>query len=34
VKIICAGRNNAAHAAELGDEPPGNPLLFGEETNA
>ena len=30
VKIICVGRNYAEHAAELGDEPPAEPLLFGK----
>jgi len=33
MKIICVGRNYAAHAAELGDEPPAAPLLFGKFTN-
>ena len=33
MKIICVGRNYAAHAAELGDEPPGEPLLFGKFPN-
>src|SRR4051794_36689114 len=33
VKIICVGRNYAAHAAELGDEPPSAPLLFGKFDN-
>ena len=33
MKIICVGRNYAAHAAELGDEPPTAPLLFGKFTN-
>jgi len=27
-KIVCVGRNYAAHAAELGNEVPTNPLLF------
>ena len=27
-KIICVGRNYRAHAAELGNEPPSEPLLF------
>jgi 2-keto-4-pentenoate hydratase/2-oxohepta-3-ene-1,7-dioic acid hydratase in catechol pathway len=27
-KIVCVGRNYAAHAAELGNEVPQNPLLF------
>jgi 2-keto-4-pentenoate hydratase/2-oxohepta-3-ene-1,7-dioic acid hydratase in catechol pathway len=34
VKIICVGRNYAEHAAELGDEPPTSPLLFGKFDNA
>jgi 2-keto-4-pentenoate hydratase/2-oxohepta-3-ene-1,7-dioic acid hydratase in catechol pathway len=34
VKIICVGRNYAEHAAELGDEPPTAPLLFGKFDNA
>jgi 2-keto-4-pentenoate hydratase/2-oxohepta-3-ene-1,7-dioic acid hydratase in catechol pathway len=33
VKIICVGRNYAEHAAELGDEPPKAPLLFGKFEN-
>jgi acylpyruvate hydrolase len=33
VKIICVGRNYAEHAAELGDEPPSEPLLFGKFSN-
>lgn len=33
VKIICVGRNYAEHAAELGDEPPSAPLLFGKFEN-
>jgi 2-keto-4-pentenoate hydratase/2-oxohepta-3-ene-1,7-dioic acid hydratase in catechol pathway len=33
MKIICVGRNYAEHAAELGDEPPEAPLLFGKFTN-
>jgi 5-carboxymethyl-2-hydroxymuconate isomerase len=33
VKIICVGRNYAEHAAELGDEPPKEPLLFGKFEN-
>ena len=33
MKIICVGRNYAAHAAELGDELPAAPLLFGKFTN-
>ncbi len=28
MKIICVGRNYAAHAAELGNEVPANPVLF------
>src|SRR5947208_12945500 len=27
-KIVCAGRNYAAHAAELGNEVPKEPLIF------
>ncbi|GAA3877601.1 fumarylacetoacetate hydrolase family protein [Saccharothrix violaceirubra] len=27
-KIVCVGRNYAAHAAELGNEVPDNPLIF------
>ena len=27
-KIVCVGRNYAAHAAELGNEMPGEPLIF------
>ena len=27
-KIVCVGRNYAAHAAELGNEPPKEPLIF------
>jgi 2-keto-4-pentenoate hydratase/2-oxohepta-3-ene-1,7-dioic acid hydratase in catechol pathway len=34
VKIICVGRNYAEHAAELGNEPPKEPLLFGKWDNA
>ncbi len=34
MKIICVGRNYAEHAAELGDEPPTSPLLFGKFDNA
>jgi len=34
MKIICVGRNYAEHAAELGDEPPTAPLLFGKFENA
>ena len=30
VKIICVGRNYAEHAAEVGDAPPPEPLLFGK----
>jgi 2-keto-4-pentenoate hydratase/2-oxohepta-3-ene-1,7-dioic acid hydratase in catechol pathway len=33
VKIICVGRNYAEHAAELGDDPPAEPLLFGKFEN-
>jgi 2-keto-4-pentenoate hydratase/2-oxohepta-3-ene-1,7-dioic acid hydratase in catechol pathway len=33
VKIICVGRNYADHAAELGDDPPTEPLLFGKFDN-
>jgi 2-keto-4-pentenoate hydratase/2-oxohepta-3-ene-1,7-dioic acid hydratase in catechol pathway len=33
VKIICVGRNYAEHAAELGDTPPTEPLLFGKFEN-
>jgi 2-keto-4-pentenoate hydratase/2-oxohepta-3-ene-1,7-dioic acid hydratase in catechol pathway len=33
VKIICVGRNYAEHAAELGDDPPKVPLLFGKFEN-
>jgi 2-keto-4-pentenoate hydratase/2-oxohepta-3-ene-1,7-dioic acid hydratase in catechol pathway len=33
VKIICVGRNYAEHAAELGDAPPKEPLLFGKFEN-
>ena len=33
MKIICVGRNYAEHAAELGDEPPTAPLLFGKFAN-
>jgi 2-keto-4-pentenoate hydratase/2-oxohepta-3-ene-1,7-dioic acid hydratase in catechol pathway len=33
VKIICVGRNYAEHAAELGDAPPEEPLLFGKFMN-
>jgi 5-carboxymethyl-2-hydroxymuconate isomerase len=34
MKIICVGRNYAEHAAELGDDPPTEPLLFGKFENA
>jgi len=27
-KIVCVGRNYAAHAAELGNEVPSDPLIF------
>ena len=33
MKIICIGRNYAEHAAELGDEPPAEPLIFGKFEN-
>jgi 2-keto-4-pentenoate hydratase/2-oxohepta-3-ene-1,7-dioic acid hydratase in catechol pathway len=33
VKIICIGRNYADHAAELGDEAPPEPLVFGKFPN-
>jgi 2-keto-4-pentenoate hydratase/2-oxohepta-3-ene-1,7-dioic acid hydratase in catechol pathway len=33
MKIICVGRNYAEHAAELGDDPPKEPLLFGKFEN-
>jgi len=33
VKIICVGRNYAEHAAELGDDAPSEPLLFGKFEN-
>ncbi len=33
MKIICVGRNYAEHAAELGDEPPTEPLLFAKFEN-
>lgn len=33
MKIICVGRNYAEHAAELGDDPPSQPLLFGKFDN-
>ena len=33
MKIICVGRNYAEHAAEIGDEPPKSPLLFGKFEN-
>jgi 2-keto-4-pentenoate hydratase/2-oxohepta-3-ene-1,7-dioic acid hydratase in catechol pathway len=33
VKIICIGRNYAEHAAELGDDPPTEPLVFGKFDN-
>jgi 2-keto-4-pentenoate hydratase/2-oxohepta-3-ene-1,7-dioic acid hydratase in catechol pathway len=33
VKIICVGRNYVEHAAELGDEPPSEPLIFGKFDN-
>ena len=34
MKIICIGRNYAEHAAELGDDPPTEPLIFGKFENA
>jgi 2-keto-4-pentenoate hydratase/2-oxohepta-3-ene-1,7-dioic acid hydratase in catechol pathway len=34
VKIVCVGRNYAEHAAELGDEAPSEPLLFGKFPSA
>ena len=33
MKIVCVGRNYAEHAAELGDDPPAEPLLFGKFDN-
>jgi 2-keto-4-pentenoate hydratase/2-oxohepta-3-ene-1,7-dioic acid hydratase in catechol pathway len=33
VKIICVGRNYAAHATELGNDVPTEPLLFGKFPN-
>jgi 2-keto-4-pentenoate hydratase/2-oxohepta-3-ene-1,7-dioic acid hydratase in catechol pathway len=33
MKIICIGRNYAAHAAELGDDAPTSPLVFGKFEN-
>ena len=33
MKIICIGRNYAAHAAELGDDAPTSPLVFGKFPN-
>jgi len=33
VKIICVGRNYAEHAAELGNERPAEPLIFGKFPN-
>ena len=33
MKIVCVGRNYAEHAAELGDDPPTEPLLFGKFDN-
>ena len=33
MKIICVGRNYAEHAAELGNELPKSPLLFGKFEN-
>jgi 2-keto-4-pentenoate hydratase/2-oxohepta-3-ene-1,7-dioic acid hydratase in catechol pathway len=34
VKIVCVGRNYAEHAAELGNDVPAEPLLFGKFPNA
>ena len=34
MKIVCVGRNYAEHAAELGDEAPSEPLLFGKFPSA
>ncbi len=34
MKIVCVGRNYAEHAAELGDDPPTAPLLFGKFENS
>lgn len=33
MKIICIGRNYAEHAAEIGDELPAEPLIFGKFEN-
>jgi 2-keto-4-pentenoate hydratase/2-oxohepta-3-ene-1,7-dioic acid hydratase in catechol pathway len=33
MKIICVGRNYAEHAAELGDDLPAEPLIFGKFEN-
>lgn len=33
MKIICVGRNYAAHVAEMGDDAPSEPLLFGKFEN-
>src|SRR5467141_2188431 len=33
-KIVCVGRNYAAHAAELGNEVPTEPLIFLKATSA
>ncbi|HVU78099.1 MAG TPA: fumarylacetoacetate hydrolase family protein [Gaiellaceae bacterium] len=33
MKIICIGRNYAEHAAELGDDAPASPLVFGKFEN-
>ena len=33
MKIICIGRNYADHAAELGDAPPSEPLMFAKFEN-
>ena len=34
MKIVCVGRNYAEHAAELGNDVPAEPLLFGKFPNA
>ena len=34
MKIICVGKNYAAHAAEMGGDTPSSPLLFGKFENA
>jgi 5-carboxymethyl-2-hydroxymuconate isomerase len=33
MKIICVGKNYADHAAEMGGDPPSEPLLFGKFEN-